>query len=246
MLVTGSASGVGLQLTTTLIDLGAKVIAMDIQPTVLSAHQGLQPDSESSDPSNLVTTIGDVRSSADVQSSVALAIERWGRLDALMAVAGVCVSRADMGSIADTTEQIWRDTMDTNLYGVFVSMKYALKAMLARERGSIVAIASQLGLIGQAGLGAYVASKHGIIGLTQSAAAEYVHCGIRINAVCPGLVRTPMVEKLMNLPKTPPQSGKGQPSPMGDIIQTCLWLASDESAGVNGQTIEVGTSLRRV
>jgi NAD(P)-dependent dehydrogenase (short-subunit alcohol dehydrogenase family) len=145
---------------------------------------------------------------------------------------------------ADDTEANWDRVLAVNLKGVWLCMKYEIRQMLAQGGGAIVNTASGAGLIGIRGGGAYVASKHGVVGLTKTAALEYAKSGIRVNAVCPGVIQTPMVERITRqnpraaetIVAAHPIGRTGKPE---EIAEAVVWLCSDAAAFVTGHAMAV-------
>jgi len=187
----------------------------------------------------------DVSKAAEVEAMMKAAINSYGRLDYAINNAGVggTLTRTD-----GRTEAGWDMVMSVNLKGVWLCMKYEIQAMLDNGRGSIVNIASAAGLIGFRYGSAYAASKHGVVGLTRSAALEYARKGIRINAVCPGFTQTPMEEAnpkmLESTVHAIPMRRLGRPE---EIAQAALWLCSDAAAFITGHALSVdgGTVVQR-
>jgi NAD(P)-dependent dehydrogenase (short-subunit alcohol dehydrogenase family) len=219
-LVTGGASGIGAATVALLRDRGATVVAAD-----LASGDGVTPL--------------DVTDEGAVDALVAAIVADHGRLDLAANVAGTSGTYAEL---ADSTTAGWRQTMAVNLDGVYFCLRAELRAMRAGGGGSIVNVASAAGRMGVPGLAAYSASKHGVIGLTKTAAIEEARRGIRVNAVLPGSVRTPMLEAFSGSdPAVLEQMGKR--SPMGrlgeppEIAESIVWLLSDASGYVTGNCL---------
>jgi NAD(P)-dependent dehydrogenase (short-subunit alcohol dehydrogenase family) len=172
---------------------------------------------------------------------VAAAVETWGRLDAAINNAGTTGPSAPT---ADYTLEQWNAVIALNLTGVFLCLKHEIPHMVKQGGGAIVNTSSGAGLIGFAGLPGYVASKHGVIGLTRAAALEYVKAGVRVNAVCPGSTRTPMLEGFMGGDPAI-EKAMEQSSPMGrlarpeEIAEAMVWLLSDAASFMVGHALAV-------
>jgi len=230
-IVTGGGSGIGRATAIQLGAGGATVIVADVN------EAGGQ---------DTVTTIGrdarfvrtDVTDSAQVDALVA-ACE--GKLDIAFNNAG---TSGNFANIAEADVAEWQRVIDLNLVSVFLCMRAEIPLMQAAGGGVIVNTSSGAGLMGFAGLSAYVASKHGVIGLTKTAALEYARAGIRINAVCPGTVRTPMLEGFTGGDEKTLQA-MGKMMPIGrlatpeEIAQAVVWLCSDQASYVTGMAMPV-------
>ncbi len=181
----------------------------------------------------------DVTLSQDVKKIVVESVEKFGSLDFAVNNAGVLSAEARTG---DYSEEDWRRLIDINLTGVFLCMKYELQQMAKQKNGVIVNMASIAGITGFPKNSAYAASKHGVVGLTKSAAIEYARKGIRINAVCPGYTLTPMAETAMKLrgelegelEKRVPLGRLGKPE---EIARAIIYLCSDSAAFILGHSL---------
>jgi NAD(P)-dependent dehydrogenase (short-subunit alcohol dehydrogenase family) len=168
-------------------------------------------------------------------------VASFGRLDFAFNNAGIEGQPADT---VNCTEENWDRTINTNLKGVWLCMKYEIPEMLKSGGGAIVNCSSVAGLVGFSGIPAYDASKHGVVGLTQSAALEFVGQNIRINAVCPGVIRTPMIDRFTGgntavesqLLSNQPIGRMGTPEEVANLV---VWLCSEESSFVVGQAIAI-------
>lgn len=237
-IVTGGNAGIGQQVAVSLAREGAKVViaarrADEGERTVeLIRAQGGE--------ALFVPT--DVTQAASVQSMVRACVERFGRLDIAFNNAGITGSVTH--EIIEADEGLFDQTIAVNLKGTWLCMKYEVPEMLRTGTGSIVNCASTAGIRGGARAGAYYASKHAVVGLTKSIALEYATRGIRINAVCPGMIKTDMVaqqfasapEKFAMLKQKIPM---GRPGETGEVAAAVLWLCSDESTYVTGATLSV-------
>lgn len=237
-LVTGGASGLGRASAVALARAGATVTVADVneqggKETVARVFEEAGGDAR--------FVPADVTRPDEVERMVATTVEQWGSLDCAVNNAGTT------GPGALTHEYSlddWNRTLALNLTGVFLCLKYEIPVMLGAGRGAIVNIASGAGLVGFAGLPAYVSSKHGVVGLTRAAALEYAKQGIRINAICPGSTRTPMLEGFMGGdPKVEgmmtagvPLGRLGRPEEIADAV---VWLCSDASSFVVGHALAV-------
>ena len=176
---------------------------------------------------------------------VAKTMETFGRLDFAFNNAGI---EGQSGLVHDYSEAEFDRVIAVNLKGVFLSMKHELPVMLAAGGGVIVNCSSIAGLVGFAGSPAYVASKHGVVGLTKTAALDYALSGIRVNAICPGVIATPMVDRALGS-SAEADATIAQMEPMGraglpeEIASAALWLCSDGAAFTTGQAIAVDGGL---
>jgi NAD(P)-dependent dehydrogenase (short-subunit alcohol dehydrogenase family) len=234
-LVTGAASGMGLAAAKAFAEAGATVVLIDInEPAeqvaeiVAAGHQA-------------IAIRCDVANEESVKAAVEQVVATYGRLDAAFNNAGI---QSPAVELADVTGEVYDSVLSINLRGVWNFMKYELQQMRKQGSGTIVNNSSLGGLVGVPGRAAYHASKHGIIGLTKSAALEYATRGIRINAVCPGIVATPMVEHMLaneagameEMMKVVPMGRLGRSE---EIADTVLWLCSSKSSFITGQAIAV-------
>ncbi len=237
ILVTGGASGIGRASCMAFAAEGAKVVVVDI-----SIDGGEQTASRvRQNGGEAIFVRADVSKASDVEFLVAKAVKEYGRLDCAHNNAGIT---GPMGRTADCSEGDWDCVINVNLKGVWLCMKYEIIQMLKQQAGVIVNTGSSAGLRGARMASAYAASSHGIVGLTKSAALEYATEGIRINAVCPGVVDTPMIRSRI-AGDAAREAQFNAASPMGrmatpeEVAQAVVWLCCDAAGYVTGQTTVV-------
>jgi NAD(P)-dependent dehydrogenase (short-subunit alcohol dehydrogenase family) len=236
-LVTGGGSGIGRATSLAFANEGAKVVIDDINVEGGEETLGIVKSAGG----EAIFVKADVSKAVEVEALVQKAIDTYGRLDCAYNNAGI---GEPLKRVAKTTEDNWDRVMATNLKGVYLCMKYEIPHMLKQGKGAIVNTASLAGLKGLSGQAAYVASKHGVVGLTKSAAIEYATLGIRINCICPGVINTPLIAPNM---KGRPQVEKGyiDMEPIGrlgrpeEIAAAVLWLCSDEASFAIGSIFSV-------
>jgi NAD(P)-dependent dehydrogenase (short-subunit alcohol dehydrogenase family) len=233
-LVTGGASGIGRATSVAFAREGARVLVQDRNEAGAAETVGLINAAGG----QAVSIGGDVTVEADVAAMVAKALAGFGRIDCAFNNAGV--APAAVGSAQQRTHELslesWSRLIDINLTGVFLCLKHQIPPMLAQGGGAIVNTASVAGLVGLPTAPAYVASKHGVIGLTKTAAMEYARDGIRVNAVCPGYVLTPMTKdgaarRGEELLSKVPMHRLGQPE---EIAEAVAWMCSDRASFATG------------
>ncbi|MCU1606788.1 MAG: 3-oxoacyl-[acyl-carrier protein] reductase [Modestobacter sp.] len=240
--VTGGGSGIGRASAIALARAGLAVVVAD---TDLDAAKATVEAVEALGSAGVATLV-DVADEAQVAEAVALAVRSFGRLDAAVNSAGV------QGQLAPTAEcslDNWQRTLAVNLTGTFLSVRAEIQAMLdAGNGGSVVNLASNFGLVGKERIPAYCASKHGVIGLTKSAALDYAKSGIRINAVCPGPIDTPLlsgIETAMGAAGAAMRQEVEDSVPMGrvglaaEVGELIAWLCSDAASFVTGAAVPV-------
>ena len=236
-LITGAGSGIGRASALTFAREGAKVAVAD--KLVDGGRETVRMVEAAGGTASFIEV--DVSDAVSVEAMVNVTVDTYGRLDCAYNNAGIEGQVAPTDSYAD---DMFDKVIAVNLTGVWLCMKYEIPRLLEQGGGAIVNTASGAGLIGVAGLSAYVASKHGVIGLTKTAALEYAKSGIRVNAVCPGLIQTPMVERLT---ADQPQLGEALVAmePVGrtgrpeEIAESVVWLCSDAASFVTGHAMSV-------
>ena len=236
-LITGAGSGIGRASALAFAREGAKVAVADI--VVEGGEETVRMVKEAGGEAFFIKV--DVSDAADVEAMVNTVVDTYGRIDCAYNNAGI---EGRLASTDEYPEDVFGKVIDINLTGVWLCMKYELPHMLKQGSGAIVNTASGAGLIGVAGMSAYVASKHGVVGLTKTAALEYAKSGIRVNAVCPGLIQTPMVERITN---DQPQLGEAlvAAEPIGrvgrpeEIAESVVWMCSDAASFVTGHAMSV-------
>jgi NAD(P)-dependent dehydrogenase (short-subunit alcohol dehydrogenase family) len=237
-LVTGAASGIGRASAHLFAVRGASVMIADLDP---AAAAGTASDIADNTDSRVESCEVDVADPDQVAAMLAATVDAFGRLDAAVNNAG---TPGTYKPFAEQRLDDWQRTVDINLTGTFVCLQAELGVMTAAGAGAIVNVASAAGLMGFANLPAYVASKHGVVGLTKSVALEFARSGIRVNAVCPGNVHTPMLEgftggdqkALQGMGKVTPIGRLAQPS---EIAEAIVWLCSDAASFVTGHAMAV-------
>jgi NAD(P)-dependent dehydrogenase (short-subunit alcohol dehydrogenase family) len=234
-LVTGGTSGIGRDAAVLFAKSGAKVVVAG------------RREAEGKETIEMVRAAGgdglfvktDVSKAAEVDALVRKTVEKFDRLDVAFNNAGI---EGNWVPITEQSEEDWDRTIDINLKGVWLCLKYEIRQMLKQGGGgAIVNMASIAGLIGSAGAATYSASKHGVMGLTKAAALETARSGIRVNAVCPAVIETPMAERLFGEPEANkfalslhPIGRFGAPS---EISEAVLWMCSDRASFMTGQSI---------
>ncbi len=241
-LVTGAASGIGRASALLFAAAGAAVLALDRAPEVQGTAEEIRAAG-----GRALALIRDSSDEKDISGAVALALEEYGALDVCYANAGI--SGGLVPFLEETVER-WTQVLSINLIGTFLAAKYAALAMIEQKRGSIICTASVAGLRSGAGGMPYSASKAGVISLVQTAANQLRGTGVRINAICPGLIETGMTQPIFEQARARGTERKiGQLNPLqrpgnpDEIAQTALFLASDASSYVNGQAIAVDGGL---
>lgn len=239
VLITGASSGIGKASALKYAAEGAKVVVADV-----SQEQGQaavkEINSQGKGESLFIhCNVGDASS---VQKMVRQTIEKFGRIDVAVNNAGIGGASAHT---AEYPEDEWQKVISINLTGVYLCMKYELQEMVKAQKGVIVNMASVLGKVGFMGSAAYVASKHGVVGLTETAALEYAPRGIRVNVLCPGFIYTPMLENAgldkddeihHAIANMHAMKRMGTPEEVADAL---IWLSSDEATFVTGHSLAV-------
>ncbi|WP_083099131.1 SDR family NAD(P)-dependent oxidoreductase [Pseudophaeobacter leonis] len=237
-LVTGGGTGIGLAIAKALAEQGAQVTITGRRQEVLEevATKGLFPMAM------------DVRDEDDIIAKIAAAVEARGPIQICVANAGVAEGHA----LHKTSMEFWRNMMSTNLDGAFLTIRESLKSMRGTDWGRIITIASIAGLRGLKGGACYTASKHGMIGLTRAISEEYMGTGFTANAICPGYVDTPIVDR--NITSIASRAGISEEDALKVMVNSnrhqrliepeevsaaALWLCGPGSQSINGQTIEI-------
>jgi len=236
-LVTGGGSGIGRATALIFAREGAKVVVADI--VVDGGEETVKMIKVAGGDALFVKV--DVSKAADVEAMVHQTVEMYGRLDCAFNNAGI---EGEQAPIVENSEENWDRVININLKGVWLCMKYEIPQMLKQGGGAIVNTSSVAGLVGFQGITPYVASKHGVAGLTKTVALEYATSGIRVNAVCPGVIRTPMIDRFTGgdaeaeaqFTSLEPVGRMGTPEEIGEAV---VWLCSEAASFVTGHPMVV-------
>lgn len=231
-LVTGASSGIGRATALAFAREGAKVVVADV--TVEGGEETVAQVEKAGGEAIFVKT--DVSKAVEVEALVAKTVATYGRLDCAHNNAGIA---GNAKTIVADTEDNWDRILAINLKGVWLCMKYEIAHMLKQGGGAIVNTASGAGLIGVRRGGAYVASKHGVVGLTKTAALEYAKAGIRVNCVCPGPIDTPMLQGIggsnqVVIERMVAAQPGGRLGKSAEIAEAAVWLCSDAASFITG------------
>ena len=237
-LVTGAGSGIGRATALACAREGAKIVVAD--RGVEGGEETVSVIKSAGGEATFVPV--NVTQAAEVEAMVAAAVSAYGRIDCAHNNAGI---EGVFATTADYPEEDWDRVMAVNLKGVWLCMKYEIPQMVQQGGGAIVNTASLAGLVGAKRMPAYVASKHGVAGLTKTAALEYAKSAIRVNAVCPGIIHTSMVDRMFlnrrpdledRLAAVEPMGRLGKPE---EVAEAVVWLCSDAASFVTGHTMTV-------
>ncbi len=238
VLVTGGGGGIGAASAELFATEGAEVVVVaDANAEAAEAvAAGIVAGGGRAEAATLDVTDEDA-----VAALVDTVVARWGRIDAAHNNAGIS---GDMTPLSELSRVEWDHMLAVNLTGVFLCCKHELRHMAPAGRGAIVNTSSGAGVVGVAGLGHYAAAKHGVLGLTKSAAIEHARSGVRVNAICPGTTDTPMIRGFMDanpgaakfIVNSVGRGSLGQPD---EVAQAAVWLCSDRASFVNGESLMV-------
>ena len=236
--ITGGASGLGRASAVAAAEEGAKVVIADLPN---SDHEAALNDIEAAGAEGCFVPL-DVTDSANVQQAIAATVERFGRLDVALNNAGI---GEGYFSFLETSEASFQRIINVNLTGVFTCMKYELAQFMQQGGGVIVNMSSLAGIKGAAGLSAYVASKHGVLGLTKTAALEFARRNVRVNALCPYYIDTPLIkdapeEIRQQMISVSPMKRLGRAE---EVAKAFIYLASDDSSYTNGTQLVIDSGV---
>jgi NAD(P)-dependent dehydrogenase (short-subunit alcohol dehydrogenase family) len=243
-LVTGGASGIGRGVALAFAQAGAQVVVADID--VEGGESTVRQIRQAGSRALFVRT--DVAWAEDVEALVRATVDTFGRLDCAFNNAGV---ELEHQRLAESDDELFDRMMAINVKGVWLCMKHEIRQMLKQGGGAIVNAASVAGLVGAPKHAIYAATKHAVVGLTKSAAAEYGRKGIRINDVCPGVIRTSMLDRALerdeaNEERLVRMHPIGRLGEVDDVAAAVLWLCSEASAFVTGHSLAVDGALTAV
>jgi NAD(P)-dependent dehydrogenase (short-subunit alcohol dehydrogenase family) len=244
VLVTGGGSGIGRAAALSFAAEGARVAVSDVDAT--GGEQTVSLIAQAGGEAIFIRA--DISQSAQVQAMIDTVVSRFGRLDCAFNNAGIEIEHQPL---AESDEATFDRIMSVNVKGVWLCMKHEIAQMLKQGGGSIVNTASVAGLVGAPTQSIYAGSKHAVVGMTKSAAAEYGRAGIRINAVCPGVIRTPMMDRAIERePRRQKMIDKihpiGRLGEAQEIANAALWLLSDSASFVTGHQLAVDGGLTAI
>lgn len=239
VLITGAGSGIGRTAAIEFAERGTSVVVADVDVDGGEETVELIENAEG----DAVFVKADVTDPADTQAMVDTAVDEYGRLDYAFNNAGI---GGEQATVTDYSTEQWQTVIDVNLVGVFNSLHAEINQMQEQESGGVVVnMASVLGKVGFETSSAYVAAKHGVIGLTKTAALEYAESGVRVNAVTPGFIKTPLLEEggitsdpevLEQIESRHAMNRLGTPE---EVANAVIWLSSDEASFVTGEAFAV-------
>ena len=237
-LVTGGGSGLGRSSALAFAREGARVVVSDVNMDIGEETVSMIQDANG----ECILLQADMLEATDIEEMMGKGVDAYGRLDYAFNSAGV--GPAKSARIDECSIEDWDRVVSINLRSVFLCMKYELRQMLKQGSGVIVNVASIYGLVGHGGGGSsYTSSKHAVVGLTKTAALEYAKEGIRVNAVCPGYTRTPLIQGLLDNPEKTaeveswhPMGRLGWPEEISEVV---VWLCSDAASFVTGHAMAV-------
>ena len=236
-IVTGAGTGIGRAAALAFALEGARVLVAGLEPERLAETVELVRAAGG----EALASHTDVADPAQAAAMVEAALAAWGRLDCAFNNAGI---EGDTAPLADCTLENWQRVIAVNLTGTFLCLRAEIPAMLRGGGGAVVNCASVAGLVGFGGIPAYTASKHGVVGLTKAAALDYATSGVRVNAVCPGVIQTAMVDRFTGgspeavaaMTAMQPVGRLGRPE---EVAALAVWLCSDAASFVTGEAIAV-------
>ena len=245
VVVTGAASGIGEAIAMGFAKEGANVAFLDLNEENTKKCSALANEKYGRECIGIGVDVSDIKS---VNSAFDVIEETYGGVDILVNCAGISI----IVPMLECTEEIWDKTIDVNLKGTFLCMQRAIRIMERQKSGAIVCMSSQSGKVGGGAYQAYCASKFGVIGIVQSAAVEFAKEGIRVNAICPGVVLTPMWDKQVVsyakkrnikpeevMPYFESKIPMGRIGTLEEVVNVTFFLASDDSAYLTGQSLNV-------
>lgn len=244
VLVTGGAGGIGRATALAFGQAGARVVVSDV--SAVGGEQTVSMIAQAGGEAIFVKA--DVSREAEVEALIRQTVDAFGRLDCAFNNAGI---EEESKPLAECDEALFDRIMSVNVKGAWLCMKHEIRQMLKQGGGVIVNTASVAGLVGAPLQPAYAASKHAVVGMTKTAAAEYGRAGIRINSVCPGVIRTPMLERALereprrekNIVKVHPIGRLGEAA---EIAGAVVWLCSDSASFVTGHQLAVDGGLTAI